>query len=81
MKASELITILQSVPPESEVILMEEDDYLNEPDNPVVYAVNEALTGFYDPQTKNFTEDVGLENEKDCKEIFGEEAVCLLVGE
>lgn len=79
MKVSELITVLQSVSQDADIVIMEEDDYINVKEGIPVYSVEDAIVGLYDEQTQDFTDIREIENNE--KDVFGDEAVALIISE
>jgi hypothetical protein len=78
MTVKELITVLSSANPDAEVVIMDEDDYLNGEES-AAYKAEDILFGLFDDQVQTFTGDNQIDNEE--RETFGQEAVCILISE
>lgn len=78
MTVKELMTFLSSANPEAEVVIMEEDEYINTTSTETsAFKAEDVVMGLFDDQVMTFTGDEQIENSE--RESFGNEAICILI--
>jgi len=78
MTVKELITMLSSANPDAEVVIMDEDDYINGEES-TAYRAEDVINGLFDDQLMSFTGEDQIDNNE--RDSFGQEAVCIMISE